>query len=103
MKNQKVIPFPIKKDKVSELMVSGCFFLPIEDLGITEDEVKNEDFPDNLTDEQQRNLWGRIFSPYDYLTDLEKTHKKPSWMGGKAVIFDGNDPLPNSIWEFGIK
>ena len=92
MKNQN--------DKVSELRILGEFYLPIEDLGITEDEVKHEDFPNNLTDEQQENLWGRIFYPYDYLTDLEKArHKRDwSWYATVAELYDQND---KGVWDVG--
>ena len=87
-----------QNDKVSNLRISGAFYFPIEDLGITEDEAKHEDFPDNLTDEQQENLWGRIFYPYTYLTDLKKPRYERdwSWMVSSTEIYDQND---EGVWD----
>ena len=68
MKNQK--------SKVSGLMVRGEFYIPIDDLGITKDETQEGGFPNNLTDKQQDDLWGRIFYPHNYDLDWDRYEGK---------------------------
>ena len=57
----------IENEEVLELWVSGTFYLPIEDLGITNEDFN--DFPNNLTATQKSDLVARIGEPYLYFRE----------------------------------
>jgi len=73
MKNQN--------EEVLELWVSGTFYLPIEDLGITEEDFN--DLSHNLTTIQKNGLVARIDKPYLYFREDSN-----EWYSDEAKVKD---------------